>query len=133
MAASTPAISLDGKTLLATSLTHTVRLPLAGGTPRTVPVPTSYFGGAWSPDGSYWFTNFNVSEVTRLTAQDSVIPIARKNAQGLRIQQILSDGRTALVVRAPAGTATGPALLFDLPNESLTPLLDGPVIPHRAA
>jgi serine/threonine-protein kinase len=132
-AASTPAISLDGKTLLATTLTNTVRLPLEGGTPRTVPLPATYFGGAWGPDGSYWFTNFNVSEVARLTPQDSVIPIARKNAQGLRVQQILRDGRTALVVRAPAGTATGPAMLFDLPNESLTPLLDGPVMEIRYA
>ena len=132
-AASTPAISLDGKTLLATTLTNTVRLPLEGGTPRIVPVPASYLGGAWSPDGSYWFTNFNVSEIARLTPQDSVIRVDRKNSQGLRIQQILSDGRTALVVRAPAGTATGPAMLFDLPNESLTPLLEGPVMEIRYA
>jgi serine/threonine-protein kinase len=132
-AASTPAISLDGKTLLATTLTSTVRLPLEGGTPRTVPVPATYLGGAWSPDGSYWYTNFNVSEVARLTPQDSVIAITRKNVQGLRIQQILTDGRTALVVRAPAGTATGPAMLFDLPNESVTPLLDGPVMEVRYA
>jgi dipeptidyl aminopeptidase/acylaminoacyl peptidase len=51
----------------------------------------------------------------------------------LRVQQILSDGRTALVVRAPSGTLSGPAMLLDVPNVMVSPLMDGPVMEVRYA
>jgi serine/threonine-protein kinase len=126
-------ISADGKTLLAVTLTGAFRVPLAGGTPRAVPVPPSTFTGAWGPDGSYWYTDINVNALVRVTAGDSVIPMPPEKVRGLRIQQILDDGRTAIVVRAPAGTASGPPMLLDLPNAALSPLLDVPVTDARYA
>ena len=126
-------ISLDGTSLVATTLTGAFRLPLAGGTPRVIPVPSTAFTGTWAPDGSYWFNDFNLTALLRLSPADSITALPREKVVGLRIQQILSDGRTALVVRAPAGTTSGPAMLLDLPNASLTPLSDGPVMEVRYA
>ena len=127
-------ISSDGKTLFGRSLTGTFRLPLAGGTPRAMPVPaTTAFTGAWAPDGSYWYSDYRLNTLVRVAPSDSTFALPREKVLGLRVQQILSDGRSALVVRAPAGTASGPAMLFDLHNASLTPLLDGPVTEARYA
>ena len=127
------AISGDGKTLFGSTLTGTFRLPLAGGSPQRMPVPATALTGTWAPDGSYWYSDFNVNALVRVTPSDSVIPLPREKVLGLRVQQILSDGRTAIVIHAPAGTATGPAMLLDLPNVTLTPLLDEPVMEVRYA
>src|SRR5687767_11106229 len=126
-------VSLDGTSLVATTLTGAFRLPLAGGTARAIPVPSTAFTGTWAPDGAYWFNDFNLTALVRLSPTDSVTALPREKILGLRIQQILSDGRTAIVVRAPAGTVSGPAMLLDLPNVTLTPLLDGPVMELRYA
>jgi len=126
-------ISVDGKSLIATTLTGAFRLPVAGGTPRAIPVPSTAFTGTWAPDGSYWFNDFNLTALLRLGPTDSITALPRDKVLGVRIQQILGDGRTALVVRAPAGTVSGPAMLLDLPNVTLTPLLDGPVMEVRYA
>ena len=126
-------ISRDGKSLIATTLTGSFRLPLEGGTPRAIPVPSTSFTGTWAPDGAYWFNDFNLTALLRLSATDSITALPREKILGLRVQQILSDGRTALVVRAPAGTVSGPVMLLDVPNVTLTPLLDGPVMEVRYA
>jgi len=76
-----------------------------------------------------------VNGLTRLTPTDSLIPLSkwRETQQGLRVAQILDDGHTALVVRAPAASASGPGMLFDLRTGELTPLVDGPILELRAA
>jgi serine/threonine-protein kinase len=130
---SSVAISADGQTILGSTPKGTFRLSLAGGTPRSVPVPTTAFTGTWGPDGSYWYNDFGVGTLSRVTPRDSVIPLQRDKVHGLRVQQILSDGRTALVVRAPSGTLSGPAMLLDLPNVTVSPLMDGPVMEVRYA
>jgi Tol biopolymer transport system component len=60
---------------------------------------------------------------------DSLVRRVRKDQH--RLQQILSDGRTALVVRTRIGNAAGPVLLVDLEDGSETPLLGTPVIEAR--
>ena len=127
------AISADGQTLLGSTSKGAFRLPLAGGTPRSVPVPSTAFTGTWAPDGSYWYNDFGVGTLVRVTPRDSVAPVQRDKVHGLRVQQILNDGRTALVVRAPSGTLSGPAMLLDLPNVTVSPLMDGPVMEVRYA
>ena len=126
-------LSGDGKTLFGSSLTGTFRLPVSGGTPRAMPVPPTAFTGTWGPDGSYWYSDYNLNSLVRVTPSDSTIPMPREKVLGLRIQQILNDGRTAIVVRAAAGTVSGPVMLLDLPNATLTSLLDVPVIEARYA
>jgi len=128
-----PDISPDGRWLVGLTTTSTFRLPLQGGAPRALTgVPNNSLNGAWGPDGSYWFTEGNSARVARLTPGDSLVPLPREKTRGLRIQQVLDDGRTALVVRAPGGTASGPALLLDLQTGEVTPLLDGPVVELRS-
>jgi serine/threonine-protein kinase len=129
-----PAISRDGRWLIASNFSAAVRLPLEGGNPRQLPSRTaSPAGAAWDPDGSYWFTDAGAAGVERLTASDSLVPLAREKTRGLRIQQVLDAGRTALVVRLPAGTLSGPGLLLDLRTGDASPLLDGPVMELRVA
>jgi hypothetical protein len=48
-----------------------------------------------------------------------------------RLQQILPDARTALVVRTRVGNAAGPVLLLDLDDGTETPLLGTPVLEAR--
>jgi serine/threonine-protein kinase len=129
-----PAISRDGRWLIASNFSAAVRLPLEGGTPRQLPSRTaSPAGAAWDPDGSYWFTDAGAAGVERLATSDSLVPVAREKTRGLRIQQILDAGRIALVVRSPAGTSSGPGLLLDLRTGDASPLLEGPVMELRVA
>jgi Tol biopolymer transport system component len=133
-----PIISRDGRWVIGANLTSggsnsAVRLPIEGGSPRRLPPQAAGPSGAWSPDGSYWFTEPGVAGVDRLGPGDSLIPLDREKTHGLRIQQILDDGRTALVVHSPSGTNSGPGLLFDLTSGAVTPLVDGPVIELRYA
>jgi serine/threonine-protein kinase len=127
------AISTDGHTLLGSTLTGTRRLPLDGGAARALPVPGTALTGTWAPDGSYWYNDFGVGKLARLTPGDSIVPLPQAKVHGLRVQQILNDGRTALVVRAPSGTLSGPAMLLDLPNVTVSRLMDGPVMEVRYA
>ncbi len=128
-----PIITPDGRSVIGLSPTGGVRLPLEGGSPRAIPLPSSTFIGTWAPDGSYWFTNVDISGLMRLTPTDSVVPIGAtpEKLAGLRVQQVLDDGHTALVVHAPSTTASGPGLVLDLRSGELSPLLDGPVLEMR--
>jgi serine/threonine-protein kinase len=130
-----PEISRDGRWLFAFGpTTGAFRLPLEGGTPRQLPARLARSAlGTWGPDGSYWFTDANASGVARLTPDDSVIPLPRDKARGLRVDQVLGDGRTALAVRAPAGTASGPGVFLDLKTGDVSPLVEGPVVELRLA
>ncbi|MBP2648701.1 MAG: protein kinase [Gemmatimonadetes bacterium] len=130
-----PIITPDARYVIGTSPSGSFRLPLEGGAPRAIALPGTNFVGAWAPDGDYWFTGVGVSGLTRLTPTDSLIPLStwRDKQHGLRVAQILDDGHTALVVRAPAASASGPGMLFDLRTGELTPLVDGPILELRAA
>ncbi len=130
-----PIITPDGRSVIGASPSGSFRLPIEGGAPRAIALPGTSFVGAWAPDGDYWFTGVGVSGLTRLTPTDSLIPLLkwRETRQGLRVAQILDDGHTALVVRAPASTASGPGMVFDLRTGELTPLVDGPILELRAA
>ncbi len=128
-----PVISPEGRWIIGATLNDGFRLPIEGGTPRPTALPPTSLTGAWGPDGSFWFTEGNASGISRLTPGDSVIPLFHEKTLGLRVQQVLADGRTALVVRALSGTASGPGLLLDLLTGEVTSLLDQPVIELRTA
>ena len=129
-----PIITPDARFVIGTSPGGSVKLPIEGGTPRTIALPGTSLVGAWAPNGDYWFTNVDINRLARLTPTDSLIPLTqwRETQQGFRMGQILDDGHTALIVRAPAATASGPGLLFDLKTGEVTPLIDGPVLEMRA-
>jgi serine/threonine-protein kinase len=128
-----PMVSNDGRSVVTSNLTQTFRLPLEGGTLRPVPLPAagSVQTGAWSRDGTFWFSGPNLSGIYGLNDRDSLSSTIGEGTAGLRMQQVLDDGRTALVVRAPPGSAFGPGLFLDLQTGETTPLVDGPVVDMR--
>jgi len=130
-----PAITPDGRSLVALSPNGGVRLPLEGGQPRGIPLPSTSFVSSFAPDGSYWYTNVDIGGLTRITPTDSAIPLDPKlvRQRGLRIQQVLDDGHSILAVRAPSATASGPGVVFDVRTGEVTPLLDGPILEMRSA
>jgi serine/threonine-protein kinase len=126
---SSPLVSPDGRWLVATQgvKSQVLRLPLEGGSAELV-VPTLLTSddAAWAPDGTLWFSeSYRLSQVVG----DSLV--ARLRGREHRLQQILPDGRTALVIRTRIGNAAGPALLVDLEDGAETPLLGTPVIEAR--
>jgi Tol biopolymer transport system component len=114
--------------LLATkaSKSQVLRLPLEGGAAELVaPTLRGSDEASWGPDGSLWVSDaLGVGQVVG----DSVVVRVRGAYQ---LQQILPDGRTALVVRNRIGNSAGPVLLLDLEDGAETPLLGTPVLEAR--
>jgi serine/threonine-protein kinase len=125
-----PTFTPDGRSIVATSATGGVRISIGGGTPRRLSLPASRFGGAWSPTGDLWFGTVGISELLRLTPTESLTPapFPSERQAGLRVQQVLDDGRSALAVAAPASSFAGPGLLVDLQSGERTTLLEGPLV-----
>ena len=93
---------------------------------------TRGLNNTFGPDGSFWFTAPNGTGIARLSPGDSILPLPPEKVLGLRVEQVLDDGRTALAVNAPSGTSNGPGLLLDLRSGAVTPLLEGPVVELRS-
>ena len=127
-------ISQDGRTFTAASSEEGAiyRYAIGGGTGRPLPRGIAWSQrGAWASDGSFWLSNSSTLDITRVSATDSVThPFAGRHGD-LSIMQILPGDRTALVLRQPNGTATGPALLLDLRTGDARMLLDEPVVEVR--
>ncbi len=123
-----PLVSPDGRYLVATQavLNQAQRLPLEGGTPELlVRRLLRTDDAAWAPDGSLWHAGGSIAQVVG----DSLV--VRVPGDQYVMQQILGDGRTALVLRSRVGTTGGPVLLVDLESRTETPLLRTPVVEAR--
>ncbi|HJR50321.1 MAG TPA: protein kinase [Gemmatimonadales bacterium] len=128
---SSPLVSPDGRSVVATQgvRSQVLRLPLEGGSPELlVRSLLTSDDAAWGPDGSLWVSHPTSGRIGRVVG-DSLVPIAAKGQH--RVQQILSDGRTALTVRARVGNATGAVLLVNLEDGSETGIFDTPVVEAR--
>jgi serine/threonine-protein kinase len=127
-------ISQDGRTFTAASSEESAiyRYPIGGGTGKPLPRGIAWSQrGAWASDGSFWLNNSSTLDITRVSPTDSVThPFAGRHGD-LTIMQILPGDRTALTLRQPNGTATGPALLLDLRTGDARMLLDEPVVEVR--
>jgi hypothetical protein len=126
-----PQISPDGASvigwgagLFSGEQERAIRVPIGGGTrvPLAPTVRTRH--GHWAADGSYWFSHSENGGATRLAADGSVVPALGGRTDGLQVQQVLGDGRTAIAVRSPFGTASGPGVLLDLESGRERPLID---------
>jgi serine/threonine-protein kinase len=130
IAISSPLVSPDGRYVVATHpvKNQLLRLPIDGGSPDLVvrEMVSTSSDGAWAPDGSLWLSQ---SDYVGQVVGDSVVRRLRGRQQ--RLQQILSDGRTALVVRSRVGNLAGPVLLVDLESGRETQVLGTPVIEAR--
>jgi eukaryotic-like serine/threonine-protein kinase len=92
----------DGRSVFASSMILGRTLSLAGGTPGPSPVPPGVAFAAWHPDGSFWFSRSPYGSMERIPRGGDAPETMLRDLPGLRLQQILDDGRTALVVRAPS-------------------------------
>jgi eukaryotic-like serine/threonine-protein kinase len=124
-----PMVSPDGRYVVGTQAVKSqlLRLPLDGGTPellvRTVITAND---AVWAPDGSVWFTE---SGAIGQVVGDSLV--RRVVGNQYQLQQILPDGRTALILRSRVGNTGGPVFLVDLQTGAETLLLATPVVDVR--
>ena len=132
---SSPLVSPDGRWLFGTrNGVASFRFPVDGGSP--IPLPEGVHGMAaadWSRDGELWFSPEGAAgglALATLGHGDSVTIPFPEVSRGLQLQQILPDGRTALVA-LKLGSASGPISRLDLKTGHLTPLLERPVIEVR--
>jgi serine/threonine-protein kinase len=109
------------------------RLPAAGGEPSQLPAGVDPRFGAWSADGSYWFTASNSGAIQRLSPEGRVTPVFSQRTTGYRVQQVIEPGLWGLVVRAPLGNTVGPVLMFGLESGQQITVLDAPVVEARYA
>jgi eukaryotic-like serine/threonine-protein kinase len=121
-----PLVSPDGKYVVGKQAVQNqvLRLPLAGGTPEMlIRTAVASSDAAWSPDGSLWFSGSDgIGEVVG----DSLV--RRLPGNQTQLEQILPDGRTALILRSRVGTTGGPVLLVDLETGAETPLFATTVV-----
>jgi serine/threonine-protein kinase len=129
VAMGSPLVSPDGRWVVGTQAVkrQVLRLPLEGGTAELAsPALFSTDDAAFGPDGTLWWGD---GEHLGQVVGDSLV--ARVRGSQLRVEQILPDGRTALVTRTRMGNASGPVLLVDLRDGTETPLLATPVTEAR--
>ncbi|MFN2400778.1 MAG: protein kinase [Gemmatimonadaceae bacterium] len=130
-----PQVSPDSQWLIGTRTLReqaAFRFALEGGTGSRLPQPirsTAY--AAWRNDGSLWISPESDRQLTRIGGRDSVTRPFQDRKNDLVVQQILPDDRTAIVVRRPLGTASGPGLLLDLETGEDTILLNVAVVEVR--
>ena len=135
-----PLVSPDGRVVLGWSggrLTgdqaETARVPIDGGTRRLLPAGVYIRHAAWGPDGTLWFTPLGRGGVSHLTPDGRVEPVSGGALDGFKLQHVLSDGHTAIGVRAPTGRSSGPAVLLDLRTGRDRPFLDLDLVEVRVA
>ncbi len=125
---SSPLISPDGRWVVGTEAAkhQVLRVPIEGGEPELVARRLlSSDDAAWASDGRLWFS---VDDQLGPVVGDSLV--VRVRGQN-RLQQVLPDNRTALVVRTRVGNSTGAVLLVNLDDGTETPLLSTPVLEAR--
>ncbi len=129
-----PLPSPDGRWLIAEGMSQTAfRIPATGGTPIALPAELrSTDLAVWGKGETLWFSPGTGRGIARMAPSDSVSIELVEESKGLQLQQVLPDGRTALVVNN-LGAASGPVLLFDLETGKRTPLLERLVVEVRYA
>ena len=124
-----PLVSPDGRWIVGTrSVTRqALRVPAEGGAAELVsPTPLGTESAAFGPDGTLWYSG--ETELGEVEG-DSLVPRFRQGPYLL--QQIMPDGKAALVVRTRVGNTSGPMVLVDLKTGAETPLLNTPTIEGR--
>ena len=129
-----PSVSPDGRWLAARDeIGDLNRIALRTGPNRMVTeIARGYAFYAWHPDGSLWLTRTPYRTLERLPADSDTIETRLTDiSPGVRPQQILDDGRTAIVVVATSGSSSGPCALMDLESGRRTVLIETAVTAAR--
>jgi eukaryotic-like serine/threonine-protein kinase len=124
-----PLVSPDGRWIVGTRgvTRQALRVPLEGGAAELVSqTQLGTESAAFGPDGTLWYSSeTELGEV----AGDSLV--ARLRQGPYLLQQIMPDGKAALVVRTRVGNTSGPLVLVNLRTGAETPLLNTPTIEGR--
>jgi len=128
-----PIVSPDGRYLIGTQAVknQVVQLPIDGGSSELrVRTPLQTTDAAWAPDGSLWFTDGagGGGSIGQVVGDSLVLRDGGKQRQ---LQQILPDGRTAVVLRNLIGNTGGAVLLVDLETREEATILGTPVVDAR--
>ena len=121
-----PSISPDGRWIAARNNPgDLMRIPTTGLAGPETPLASGFSFYAWHPDGSLWFTRPPYRALERV-APGSETPETRLSGidHGVWLQQILDDGRTAIVVVGTGGSSSGPCALMDLGTGQRTVLIE---------
>jgi serine/threonine-protein kinase len=130
----TPQVSPDGRWLAAQNVAgDVIRFPMQGSTAQPAPVSRGFSFFAWGPDGSLWITRVPFRTVERVAEGSDSLEVRIKDlSRGQYIQQILDDGKRAVVVQGD-GSSSGPCFIMDLATGRLTPLIETPITAARYA
>ena len=119
-----PAISPDGHSFfgMANGERLAYRYPIAGGNGEAFPLAGGYTDFTqWDDQGTIWYSPTNGGGLVRLNPGDTTSHVV-PHSEGLRLQQVLPDGRHALVM-TQASTQSSPAAIFDIETGDKTPIL----------
>ena len=134
-----PTISPDGRSIIgwvalpSTGSFRNVRIPIDGGSPVDLPDEINVVHSQVSRDGTVWFTTLLARGLRKISPGNSRSVAAPVSAVGMRLQQFLEDGRRAIMIRAPLGTATGPAFIVDTETGTTTSLIEAQIVEIRYA
>ncbi len=123
----------DGGRVIAINARSSRVLPIASGLPGPTALPPGTAFTSWHPDGSLWFSRSPYSGLARIQPGVDTIEVMVRDLPGLRLQQILDDGKHALMVQAPVGVSSGPVLLLELATGATRVVLESAVTQIRAS
>ena len=124
----------DGRDLWFVGQTGPMRLSLtSGGMPE--PQPQLALGpfAAWAPDGALWMTDPGHGGIQRVPpgGREAELRFPRDSTGTVQMQQVLPDGRHALVVVTISSAITGPLMAMDLETGARTTLIENAVTEAR--
>ncbi|MEO8193786.1 MAG: protein kinase [Gemmatimonadales bacterium] len=132
-----PLISPDGRSVIGgggslfrSEFTYK-RVPISGGVPADMPKGPRLTHAFWGQNGDLWYESTGNGELAVLLANGKVVEKLVGKGRGLVFQQLLSDGRTALMTRTPFGTSSGPCVLVDVDTGAESPLINVPIVEAR--
>ena len=131
----TPVLSADGHSFFgwAPGERAAYRYTITGGPGEPLSLPGGYTDFAqWDEHGTIWYSPRDGGALWRLDPSDTVARSIAGAARTTRFQQLLPDGRHALVM-LNAGARSGPVGIADVVTGGVTPLMTTAVVEVRYA
>ena len=128
------AISRDGRWLVGMAMgeRQAYLYPIEGGTGAAMTLPGGYTDFVQAEgSGTLWASPSNGGGIIRMTRGDTTAHLV-DHSKGMRLQQILPDGRHALVMKE-SNALSSTAAVFDMRTGAQTPLLSLPASEIRYA
>jgi serine/threonine-protein kinase len=134
-----PTISPDGRTIFGFRTTPTansnqnVSISITGGQPQDLPREINSLTMQVARDGAVWYTGRNQGGIRRMDPGSNRISEVGTGISTMRFQQLMRDGRRAIMIRGAFGASAAPAVIVELESGKTSPLTVDPVVEIRAA